>query len=567
MPNAYVLSPTSDPFNPFLSIFDTPRNSFAAVFHEHLFPTRSSLSHVALPQSNTTLQGFDTDLATPSTGSIGFSDLFSKASLNHKRSSAWSDNGQIGTEANPSYTSWPLKPSQPDLSHASTLRLQTSRCNVSDGFYLSRHRSIDATLMDQVVVVDSRRHSSYVQTESVGDHWDTEGNNEVGVQQYDSAVKRVSVTPAAISRLTYPISKGHSPENSSTRISSRKDNNSSHDNSTSKNSTNKKPSIHSVDISNSNNKSNSNTNETSPHFKTEYCAKFRESGKCPFGERCQFVHHEQELQQRSRSLTYKTQPCWSGKSCSYQQNHARCNYLHDGETAEMFDQQRGVSYAQVKRILGRRMKQKFKQQQLQQETSEAKEVCPASDILQHSPSDDPPLDPELPTCLLLALGIDLSSASMCMTNYDPQFESLHAVPGMLSPGIIPEIQDPFSLRDHFREWGGPFFEEDEDEDMHLDPRPFDPQIWTLVNRPLSRVTFVAAEEAHHQSQGQQDGHHRDRILNDLFSESSPPVSTRACYGVSDLVSGIMRRKRNAAVGNLVALSLRSECGAGYYNLW
>ncbi|KAF8925407.1 hypothetical protein BGZ58_000834, partial [Dissophora ornata] len=100
-----------------------------------------------------------------------------------------------------------------------------------------------------------------------------------------------------------------------------------------------------------------------PHFKTEFCVRFRESGgRCPFGERCQFVHHEYELQRRSRALTYKTRHCWSGEKCPYQQNHARCIYLHADETAEMFDQQRGISFERVKKILANKeLKQQRKQ--------------------------------------------------------------------------------------------------------------------------------------------------------------------------------------------------------------
>ncbi|KAF9918803.1 hypothetical protein BX616_005613 [Lobosporangium transversale] len=110
--------------------------------------------------------------------------------------------------------------------------------------------------------------------------------------------------------------------------------------------------FNSVNISNSNN-GNSNS-RTMPHFKTEFCVKFRENGYCSFGDRCQFVHYDYELQRRARALTYKTRPCWSGESCPYQQNHARCIYLHGDETAEMFDEQRGISFTKVQKILAMR---------------------------------------------------------------------------------------------------------------------------------------------------------------------------------------------------------------------
>ncbi|KAF9323392.1 hypothetical protein BG006_001484, partial [Podila minutissima] len=88
-----------------------------------------------------------------------------------------------------------------------------------------------------------------------------------------------------------------------------------------------------------------------PNYKTEFCNKFQKSGSCPFGDRCQFVHEFHELQKRGRPLTYKTRVCWSGDNCRYQQNHGRCIYLHGDETANMFDQQRGISYARVQKIL------------------------------------------------------------------------------------------------------------------------------------------------------------------------------------------------------------------------
>ncbi|KAF9379555.1 hypothetical protein CPB97_008897 [Podila verticillata] len=99
-----------------------------------------------------------------------------------------------------------------------------------------------------------------------------------------------------------------------------------------------------------------------PNYKTEFCNKYQESGYCPFGDRCQFVHEFHELQRRGRALTYKTRMCWSGDECRYQQNHGRCVYLHGDETAEMFDQQRGISYARVQNIL---MNKELRQQQQQ----------------------------------------------------------------------------------------------------------------------------------------------------------------------------------------------------------
>ncbi|KAG9321121.1 hypothetical protein KVV02_000703 [Mortierella alpina] len=104
-----------------------------------------------------------------------------------------------------------------------------------------------------------------------------------------------------------------------------------------------------------------------PNYKTEFCMKFQEFGYCSFEDRCQFVHHPHELQRRSRALTYKTQPCWSGANCPYQKNHTRCIYLHCDETAEMFDQQRGISFAKVQKIMAKKETKQLRQQQQQQQ--------------------------------------------------------------------------------------------------------------------------------------------------------------------------------------------------------
>ncbi|KAG0342414.1 hypothetical protein BG000_004711 [Podila horticola] len=107
-----------------------------------------------------------------------------------------------------------------------------------------------------------------------------------------------------------------------------------------------------------------------PNYKTEFCNKFQEVGYCPFGDQCQFVHEFHELQKRGRALTYKTQACWSRDNCRYQQNRGRCIYLHGDETAEMFDQHRGISYARVQKIL---MNKELRQEQQQHKGGEKKQ--------------------------------------------------------------------------------------------------------------------------------------------------------------------------------------------------
>ncbi|KAF9574680.1 hypothetical protein EC968_005911 [Mortierella alpina] len=119
-----------------------------------------------------------------------------------------------------------------------------------------------------------------------------------------------------------------------------------------------------------------NSWSTPPNYKTEFCVNFQEFGYCSFEDRCQFVHHPHELQRRSRALTYKTQPCWSGVDCPYQKNHTRCIYLHGDETAEMFDQQRGISFTKVQKIMAKKETKQFRQQQQQQQQQQPHGIAP-----------------------------------------------------------------------------------------------------------------------------------------------------------------------------------------------
>ncbi|THG06699.1 hypothetical protein TEA_026607 [Camellia sinensis var. sinensis] len=63
-------------------------------------------------------------------------------------------------------------------------------------------------------------------------------------------------------------------------------------------------------------------------FKTELCNKWQETGKCPYGDNCQFAHGITELRPVIRHPRYKTEVCrmlLSGDSCPY--GH-RCHFRH-----------------------------------------------------------------------------------------------------------------------------------------------------------------------------------------------------------------------------------------------
>ncbi|XP_047323717.1 zinc finger CCCH domain-containing protein 14-like [Impatiens glandulifera] len=63
-------------------------------------------------------------------------------------------------------------------------------------------------------------------------------------------------------------------------------------------------------------------------FKTELCNKWQETGKCPYGEQCQFAHGITELRPVIRHPRYKTEVCrmvLAGVPCPY--GH-RCHFRH-----------------------------------------------------------------------------------------------------------------------------------------------------------------------------------------------------------------------------------------------
>ncbi|KAF7134709.1 hypothetical protein RHSIM_Rhsim08G0084000 [Rhododendron simsii] len=63
-------------------------------------------------------------------------------------------------------------------------------------------------------------------------------------------------------------------------------------------------------------------------FKTELCNKWQETGKCPYGDNCQFAHGITELRPVIRHPRYKTEVCrmvLAGDTCPY--GH-RCHFRH-----------------------------------------------------------------------------------------------------------------------------------------------------------------------------------------------------------------------------------------------
>ncbi|KAF9365761.1 hypothetical protein BGX34_008494 [Mortierella sp. NVP85] len=343
--------------------------------------------------------------------------------------------------------------------------------------------------------------------------------------------KRVSMPPTASARLTSPTGKGESLKEDGTKDINGKTDTGEKSNELNPNhsTASKNCKKSSVNSTNNNNRSN-NDHVASFNFKTEYCSKFRRSGQCSFGERCRFVHYEHEFQPRKRPLTYKTQHCMAEKSCPFQKNHARCDFLHEGETAEMFNKQRGVPYSTVMNILKQKMERRqqrdrrLQQQQQEQEASTGKDLCnetlsETAEIQQYDSSEMSLLDLELPARLLSVLGIDISPTSTYSTS---SFEScaselstaqlpLQSSKLAMPKTLRPEVQDLFVPPDHCHGWEDPFCTEQDSRDVY---------------RTL------------------------DMLPQTIGSGSG------------------MVRRRYALAGHLLTyLTSKSECSTGYYKLW
>lgn len=77
-------------------------------------------------------------------------------------------------------------------------------------------------------------------------------------------------------------------------------------------------------------KNNKQLNVNTQLYKTELCASYIKMGICPYGNKCQFAHGENELKSISRSPKWRSKPCanWSKfGSCRY---GSRCCFKHGG---------------------------------------------------------------------------------------------------------------------------------------------------------------------------------------------------------------------------------------------
>lgn len=66
-------------------------------------------------------------------------------------------------------------------------------------------------------------------------------------------------------------------------------------------------------------------------YKTELCRSWMDSGRCNYGERCQYAHGETEKRPIPRHPKYKTEACQSYHKTGYCPYGPRCHFIHNEE--------------------------------------------------------------------------------------------------------------------------------------------------------------------------------------------------------------------------------------------
>ncbi|CAF2401897.1 unnamed protein product [Rotaria sp. Silwood2] len=64
-------------------------------------------------------------------------------------------------------------------------------------------------------------------------------------------------------------------------------------------------------------------------YKTELCRPYTETGKCKYGDKCQFSHGIKELRILMRHPKYKTEYCRTFHTTGYCPYGPRCHFIHD----------------------------------------------------------------------------------------------------------------------------------------------------------------------------------------------------------------------------------------------
>ncbi|KAI6186230.1 Tristetraprolin [Aphelenchoides besseyi] len=85
-------------------------------------------------------------------------------------------------------------------------------------------------------------------------------------------------------------------------------------------------------VSNSPQPSGANSAPKNPKlYKTELCRSWMDSGRCNYGDRCQYAHGEGEKRPIPRHPKYKTEACQSYHQSGYCPYGPRCHFIHNEE--------------------------------------------------------------------------------------------------------------------------------------------------------------------------------------------------------------------------------------------
>ncbi|KAI1727133.1 zinc finger c-x8-C-x5-C-x3-H type (and similar) domain-containing protein [Ditylenchus destructor] len=74
-------------------------------------------------------------------------------------------------------------------------------------------------------------------------------------------------------------------------------------------------------------------------YKTELCRSWVDTGRCNYGERCQYAHGDTEKRPIPRHPKYKTEACQSYHKTGYCPYGPRCHFIHNEDPAQIQQQQ------------------------------------------------------------------------------------------------------------------------------------------------------------------------------------------------------------------------------------